>query len=375
MSPAAPRAAFVQDWLTGMRGGEKVLAAMLPLLPEAPIFTLFHLPGSVDADIEARRIETSFLQRAPGLRRHYRRYLPLFPAAAEDLDLAGYDLVVSTSHCVAKGVIPPPGSFHLCYCHTPMRYVWDQERVYFPRRRGPLGVVRRLVLGRLRAWDVLSSSRVDRFLANSRFVAARIRRYYGRRAEVVPPPVDTGFFTPDGSRRRPFALMIAALSPYKRIEVAMEACRRLGLELRVVGDGPERRRLARRAGRGAVFLGRVPASELRTLYRTAELFLQPGVEDFGISSVEALGCGAPVVALGRGGVLDVVEHGVHGVLYDDVGDDGIEALMTAIDRARQIRFNPDELRHRAEAFSVARFQEEMRRQLARRGAVARRART
>jgi glycosyltransferase involved in cell wall biosynthesis len=356
----AARPALVHDWLTGMRGGEKVLAAIASLLPAAPIYTLFHFPGSVDQELEAHPVRTSFLQRAPGLRRHYRRYLPLFPTAIEEFDLAGHDLVISSSHCVAKGAIAPPGSFHLCYCHTPMRYAWDQEHAYFPRRRGVGARLRGLVLSRLRTWDVASAARVDLFVANSRFVAERIGRYYGREAEVVHPPVDVDFFTPGpaappaaGREGAGYALMVTALAPYKRVELAMEACAKLGLELRVVGTGPEEARL-RRLGDGRTrLLGRVSGEELRELYRGARCLVQPGVEDFGIAPVEALACGTPVVALGRGGVLDVVEDGVHGLLVAAEGD--AEALAEAIDKAAGMGFNQLNLRSRAEAFSTVRF--------------------
>jgi glycosyltransferase involved in cell wall biosynthesis len=346
-----------------MRGGEKVLEALGGMYPEAPVFTLFHFPGSVSAAIERHPIQTSFLARAPGLRRHYRRYLPLFPAAIEGLDLAGFDLVISSSHCVAKGIIPPPEAFHLCYCHTPMRYAWDQEHAYFPRRRGPGAQLRGMILTALRAWDAAAASRVHLFVANSRFVADRIRTYYGRDAEVVPPPVDVDFFTPGPSppaAEGGYALMVSALAPYKKVETAIAACDRLGLELRIVGSGPERRRLerlgeqaGRRGGGGARFLGQVGAESLRDLYRGARVFLQPGIEDFGIAAVEALACGVPVVAAGRGGVLDVVEDGRHGVLYPD--RQGPAALVEAIDKAMQMGFNPLDLRRRAESFAVRQF--------------------
>ncbi|MGD2115016.1 MAG: glycosyltransferase, partial [Acidobacteriota bacterium] len=322
--------------------------------------------GSVSAELERHPIRTSFLQRAPGLRRHYRRYLPLFPAAIEDFDLSGFDLVISTSHCVAKGAIPRPEARHLCYCHTPMRYAWDQEHAYFPGRRGPTARVRGLALSRLRTWDAASVHRVDRFVANSGFVARRIRRYYGRDAEVLPPPVDTGFFTPpDGAPRGAgdYCLVVSALAPYKRVDLALRACARAGIDLVVVGDGPGRRELARQSASdrtpGLRLAGRVSADELRSLYRGALCLLQPGVEDFGIAPVEALACGTPVVALGRGGVLDIVEDGRHGVLCPPSDDDGerIEALAAAIDKARGIRFNKLDLRQRAETFSVDRFHE------------------
>ncbi len=348
------RVALVHDWLTGMRGGEKVLEEIASLFPESPLFTLLHVPGSVSPALESHPIETSFIQRLPGAARHYRTYLPLFPAAIERLDLAGFDLVVSSSHCAAKGVIPPPGSFHVCYCHTPMRYAWDQETVYFPRRHGPVAWARRVALARLRRWDAATASRVDLFLANSTFVAGRIRRYYGRDSEVLHPPVDVEFFTPGAGAEGDYCLMVAALVPYKRIELAVEACGRLGIELRVVGEGPDRERLER-LGDAVRFLGRVDGVTLRALYRGARAFLQPGLEDFGISSVEALACGCPVVALGHGGVVDIVEDGVHGVLYE--GDGGAGPLAAAIDKARKIGFNELNLRDRAGGFSGLRFRE------------------
>jgi glycosyltransferase involved in cell wall biosynthesis len=378
------RVALVHDWLTGMRGGEKVLEQLGALFPEAPIYTLFHFPGSVSAALERHPIHTSFLQRAPGIRRHYRRYLPLFPAAIEDFDLAGFDLVISSSHCVAKGIVPPPDGLHLCYCHTPMRYAWDQEHAYFPRRRGLLARVRALTLTALRAWDAAASARVDLFIANSSFVARRIRAYYGRDAEVVHPPVAVDYFTPapakapafglaaaagaasgpvqaPGASRDGYALVVSALAPYKRLEVAIAACERAGVELRIAGDGPERARLARLAGPRARLLGRVGDEQLRDLYRGARMLVQPGVEDFGIAAVESLACGTPVVAAARGGVLDIVVDGRHGVLYDDqVSAPGAAALAAAIDKAGQMSWNPLDLRNRAESFAAGHFADRMR---------------
>ena len=369
MMPSRPRVALVHDWLTGMRGGEKVIETLGSLFPQAPLFTLFHFAGSVSPAIESHAIHTSFLQTAPGIRRHYRGYLPLFPAAIEEFDLSGFDVVVSSSHCVAKGVIAPPDAFHLCYCHTPMRYAWDQEHAYFPNRKGISARLRSLALTGLRAWDVASAARVNLFVANSTFVARRIQTYYGRPAEVVHPPVDVGFFTPGGpgpasdeaqgkAYGERYCLMVSALAPYKKVEEAMAACEKLRLELRIVGEGPERKRLAAMAGPDVRFLGKVAGERLRELYRGARLFLQPGVEDFGIASVEALACGTPVVAAARGGILDVVEDGRHGVLYPDW--DGPSALAEAIDKALKIGFNASDLRDRAECFSAARFTDRIR---------------
>jgi glycosyltransferase involved in cell wall biosynthesis len=352
--PGELRVALVHDWLTGMRGGEKVLEILCGLFPEAPIYTLFHFPGSVSPEIESHTIHTSFLQKAPGVRDHYRRYLPLFPAAIEEFDLTSYDLIVSSSHCVAKGVISSPDAWHVCYCHTPMRYAWDQEHVYFPDRKGLRARARGLVLSGLRSWDVSSAPRVNLYVANSTFVARRIRTYYGRDAEVIHPPVDTDFFTPGpSSEGSGYCLMVSALAPYKRVDMAIAACDRLGMELRVVGDGPEAERLRDLAGPRTRLLGSVSRERLRDLYRGARLFLQPGVEDFGIASVEALACGTPVVAVAKGGILDVVDDGRHGHLYPDWG--GTADLAEAIDKAARIGFNLLDLRSKAESFASARF--------------------
>lgn len=348
-----PRVALVHDWLTGMRGGEKVLEAIASLFPGAPIYTLFHFPGSVSPLLESHPIHTSFLQRAPRIQRRYRSYLPLFPVAIEELDLTGYDLVVSSSHCVAKGVIPSPDAYHLCYCHTPMRYAWDQEHAYFPRRDGTVARLRSLALTALRSWDVSSAARVNQFVANSSFVARRIRSYYGREADVLHPPVDVSYYTPGAAREEGYCLMVSALAPYKRVDLAIAACDRLGLELRIVGDGPERERLQELAGPKTSFLGNVEPRRLRELYRGARLFLQPGVEDFGIACVEALACGTPVVAVDKGGVLDIVEDGEHGFLYPDWG--GPSDLAEAIDKALGMHFNELDLRRRAESFAAESF--------------------
>ena len=350
------RVALVHDWLTGMRGGEKVLERIATEFPGAPIHTLFHFPGTVSAALEAHPIRTSFLQRAPAIERRYRHYLPLFPAAIEEFDLAGFDLVISTSHCVAKGVIPAPGAYHLCYCHTPMRYAWDQEHAYFPRRTGAVARLRALVLSWLRVWDAATAPRVDRFVANSSFVAQRIHRYYGRDADVLPPPVAIDRFTPPGEPpRRDYALVVSALAPYKRVEVAIAACARLGLPLRIVGTGPERERLAGLAGDQVAFLGRIAEEELRELYRHALCLVQPQVEDFAIAPVEALACATPGVARGEGGVLDIVTDGEHGLLYLPATGDEAGALAAAIDKVRDFEFNRERLRGRAEIFSEERF--------------------
>ena len=341
-----------------MRGGERVLEHLLDFAPRAPIYTLFHFEGSVSEKIESHPVITSQLQHAPGSRKHYRRLLPLFPTAIDDFDFSSYDVILSTSHCVAKGARRVGQAYHVCYCHTPMRYIWDQEREYFPKRTGPVARLRGRVLEELRRWDVASADRVDQFVANSSFVAWRIERYYGRRAEIVHPPVDIDYFTPSDAPRQPFCIAVSALAPYKRLDLAIAACAEAGCELRIVGDGPERARLERLAsGTRTRFLGRVPLEELRQLYRTALCFVQPGTEDFGIAAVEALATGLPVVALGAGGILDIVEDGRHGVLVPAPAT--ASEIAQGIDKTRHIRFNESDLRVQSEQFSATRFRKGM----------------
>jgi glycosyltransferase involved in cell wall biosynthesis len=332
-----------------MRGGEKVLLSLARLFPDAPIFTLLHVRGSLDAELEQREIRASFLQRVPGIARHYRQFLPLFPLAAERFDLRGFELVVSSSHCVAKGVRPAPGALHVCYCHTPMRYVWDRYDDYFGR--GRLGLLARALVpaacAGLRAWDVATAPRVHHFAANSAYVADRIRRYYGRDAQVIPPPVDTDFFTP-AERETPgrYDLVVSALVPYKRIELALEAYRGTGRPLWVVGTGPEEARLRELAPAEVRFLGRQEDAELRELLRGCRAVLMPGIEDFGIVPLEAMACGRPAVVFGEGGGAETVEHGRTGLVFHEPT---AEALRAAVSSLETTRFDRLTLRARAEA--------------------------
>ncbi len=354
------RTAVVHDWLNGMRGGEKVLEAMLPCLPEPTIFTLFHVPGAVSPEIERYPIRVSGLNRLPFARRHYRSYLPLFPRAVEAFDLSGYDLVVSSSHCVAKGARAPAGVPHLCYCHTPVRYAYEQFDEYFPAGRTRLRPLKAAAIARLRAWDIATSSRPNRYLANSRAVAQRILRHWGRDAAVLPPPVDVDFFVASASPREDFLLAVGALVPYKRFEDAIAAARLLRRPLVLVGRGPEERRLRAQAGPSVRIVKDLSAADLRDLYRRCAFFVQPGEEDFGIASVEALASGAPVVALGRGGVRDIVSDTEEGILYDAPGP---EALAGAVGRAVAQRFDYNRLRSSALRFSAERFREAFRREV------------
>ena len=355
--PPARRVALVHDWLTGMRGGEKVLEALCTLYPDAPLYTLIHVPGSVSPLIESRRIVTSFVQSLPASGRHYRRYLPLFPAAVEWLNLEGFDLIISSSHCAVKSVLRPPSAVHVCYCHSPMRYAWDQFDAYFgPRQVGAAASrVLRPIMAGLARWDAATAGRVDQYVANSRYVAGRIRRYYNRAATVVYPPVDTTFYRPDPSHDTdPPFLIVSALVPYKRVELAIEACRRIGARLDIVGRGPERDRLEAMSGPGVRFLGWKSDEEIRTLYQQAAAVLLPGTEDFGMVPVEAQACGTPVVALGAGGAMETVRHGVTGIL---AAESSVECFAAALDECRRRPFDRAAIRANAEQFSRERFLE------------------
>jgi glycosyltransferase involved in cell wall biosynthesis len=314
-----------------------------------------RVPGSVSARIEGHRIVTSMAQRLPGARERYRTYLPLFPAVIESFDLDGYDLVISSSHCAAKAVVPAGRALHVCYCHSPMRYAWDQFDAYFgPEQVGRLkSRMLRPVMAGLARWDAGTAGRVHRFVANSAYVAGRIRRYYNRGSTVVYPPVDTIFYRPaEQSAADPAFLIVSALVPYKRIDVAIEACRRIGAGLTIVGRGPEEHRLRSLAGENVRFLGWRTDDEVRALYQRAAAVLLPGVEDFGMVPVEAQACGTPVVAIGSGGACETVVHGVTGILAEGDSPDGFAA---ALDQCRRTSFDRSSIRSNAERFSRERF--------------------
>jgi glycosyltransferase involved in cell wall biosynthesis len=353
------RIALVHDWLTGMRGGEKVLESLCRMFPDAELLTLVHARGSVSPAIENRRIRTSVVQWLPRPARWYRHYLPLFPAAVELFDLDGIDLVISSSHCAVKSVVAPGRALHICYCHSPMRYAWDQFESYFGVARvgRTANRILRPVLAGLARWDRATASRVDHYVANSRFVAGRIARYYNRRAEVVHPPVDTGFFSPGGGAPEPYFLVVSALVPYKRIDIAIDAASAIDVPLKIVGTGPDRDRLQSIAGPTVEFAGQVSDDALRAAYRQAQAVVLPAEEDFGIVPVEAMACGRPVVALAKGGARETVDPGVTGVL---VPEQTAAAFASAMDQVRHMAFDPALLHARAQAYSVDRFESRFR---------------
>lgn len=353
------KVALVHDWLTGMRGGEKVLAELIGLLPGADVFTLLWRRGSVLPEIEARVKSLSFLDRLPGVRHHYRYFLPLFPGAIRSLDLKGYDLVLSSSHAVAKGVRIPPGAIHVSYVHTPMRYVWDTRMDYFRFgggrwwKRGAVG----LLSPYLRRFDLRTASGVDHFVANSENVRNRIQRIYGVGSEVIYPPVDTGFFTParDGGAGD-YYLVVSSLVPYKRIDLAVDAFSGGRRKLLVAGTGTQEAALRARARPPVEFLGEVSDDRLRELYRHCRALIFPGREDFGIVPVEAQACGRPVVCYGEGGALETVVDGVTGIHFRPQTK---EALIDAVGRLENTHWNPEAIRHNSLRFSRRRFRDEI----------------
>ena len=361
------RVALVHDWLTGMRGGERCLEVFCEIFPDADLHTLLHVRGTVSPTIERRRIHTSFIQRLPDAARRYRSYLPLFPAAVRRLDLRGYDLVLSSSHAVAKSVRVPPRALHVCYCFTPMRYVWDLYDDYFGRGAGPLTrAAMPAVAAALRRWDRATAAGVHHFVAISHFIAARIRRCYGREADVIHPPVDVARFHIDEGPGD-YYLVVSALTPYKRIDLAVEAANRRRCRLVIVGTGPEESRLRALAGPTVEFLGWRDDAEVARLYARCRALVFPSVEDFGIAPLEAMASGRPVIALGQGGALETVvppggEAPPTGLFFEAQSADALAAAMARLEEG-SVRFEPKALRRHAEGFDRPRFKARVERYL------------
>jgi glycosyltransferase involved in cell wall biosynthesis len=346
---SAPRVAIVHYWLVSMRGGEKVLEALCELFPEADIFTHVYNAEAMSPALRKHRVFTTFINGLPFARKHYQKYLPLMPTALETLDLSAYDVVISSESGPAKGVIVRPDALHICYCHSPMRYIWDQYATY----RASAGFLTRLAMpwiaNSLRQWDVTSAARVDHFVANSKAVARRIRKYWRRDADVIAPPVDVSrfdAFTP----REDFYLHVGELVPYKRADLAVRACSMLDRRLIVIGDGPEMKNLKRMAGPTVEFVGRLPDELLAEHYARCRALLFPAEEDFGIVPVEAMASGAPVIAFGRGGSEDTIVDGHTGVVFHE---QTVASMLSAI-----IEFEMDASRFSAEniAAHAAKFE-------------------
>jgi glycosyltransferase involved in cell wall biosynthesis len=361
VSAKAPlRVALIHDWLTGMRGGEYVLEAIIDLFPNAELFTLIYVEGKVSTKIAALKRHTSFLQKIPGAAERYRHFLPLMPKAIEGFDLSGFDLIISSSHCVAKGIKKPKGAVHVSYVHAPMRYIWDRYEDYFGSgKSSPLvRLAARSVRGRLQRWDRKSSSEqnVDRLIANSRFIASQIERAYGRKASVVYPFADLKRFT-QPRNSGPDYLMVGAFAPYKRVDLAIEAFNRLKLSLKIVGSGQDEKKLRALAGPTVEFLGTLSNEQIADRFATCRAFVFPGLEDFGITPVEAMAAGAPVIAYGEGGGSETVTPEA-GILFHP---QTVEALMDAVMKIEkgEASFTSRACIDRASQFSREKFQQRL----------------
>lgn len=361
------RTAFVHEWLSTYGGSEQVLSAMLAMFPGAPVHALVDfMPSPERAFLDDRVVHTTFIQNLPAARRRFRLYLPLMPLAIEQLDLSGYDLVVSSSHAVAKGVITGPDQLHVSYVHSPMRYAWDLQHQYLAESgldRGVRSWLARATLHYLRTWDARTANGVDAFLANSQFIARRIRKAYRRNATVVYPPVDVDRFTPSGGKEQ-YYLTTSRLVSYKRIDLIVEAFRAMpDRRLVVVGTGPEMRRIERMAPRNVELLGYQPFDSVLDLTRNARAFIFAALEDFGVAPVEAQACGTPVIAFGQGGALETVrglgEPNPTGVFFEAQTPSSIEAAVQAFE-ANEQRFDPREIRSNALRFSPDAFQKAFR---------------
>jgi glycosyltransferase involved in cell wall biosynthesis len=351
------RVAIVHYWLVGMRGGEKVVEGLCKLYPQADIFTHVVVPAAISEELLAHEIKTSLIARLPRATTWYKKYLPLMPLALEQLDLREYDLIISSEAGPAKGIIPPPQALHVCYCHSPMRYVWNMYHEY----RSSAGRIARIAMPflthYLRMWDQSAAARVDAFVANSHNVAARIRQYYRRDARVVYPPVDSDGFGPVSEQGpQDFYLMAGELVSYKRPDLAVRTFNALGKRLVVIGGGEMLDALRRQARGNIEFLGPQPFDRLRDHYRRCRALIFPGEEDFGIVPVEAMASGRPVIAFGHGGATETVVDSVTGVLFEK---QTLDDLADAVARFEKIEFDPREIARHAHAFGRARFASQM----------------
>ena len=352
------KVALVHDWLTGMRGGEKCLEVLCELFPEADLYTLLHQKGKLSQNIESRSIRTSFVQHLPFGLKKYRHYLPLFPLAIEQFDLSAYDLIVSSSHCVAKGVRRNNSTYHISYVHTPMRYVWDQFNTYFrqPRTSWPVRIGAELMRPYLQRWDRNTAKRVDTFLCNSNNIRKKILEYYGRESQVIYPPVDLSLFKP-GDTKADFYLMVGAFAPNKRVDLAVHAFNQLKLPLKISGSGQDEEYCRSIAGETIEFLGTLSNEKLLELYQQARALVFPGEDDFGITPLEAQACGTPVIAFAAGGVLETVTDQT-GLFFKE---QNVEALVKAVEimeRKWEV-FVPEKFQEQLSRFGRGHFKEQM----------------
>ncbi len=357
------KVALIHDWLTGMRGGEKVLEALCEIFPRAKLFSLLYNEGTLSSTIEEMDISTSFIQKMPFKTKHYRSFLPLFPFAVEQFCLDDFDLVISSSHCVAKSVLVRSDTCHICYCHTPMRYVWEQYFVYYKHLPLYKKVLMSYFSNKLRIWDTCSASRVDYFVANSRHVSRRIKRIYGRESFVIPPPVDISRFASVGERccgeakyGEGYFLIVSALVSYKRLDLAVLAFNILGYPLIIVGKGEEEANLRSMANSNVKVLGYSSDDEIDSLYAGCRAFIFPGEEDFGITALEAHASGKPVIAFGKGGVTETVREGENGMFFHEPA---VESLVRVVREFETKTFDSELIKASAFPYSKNNFKEKL----------------
>jgi len=351
------KVALIHDWLNQIGGAENVLETLVRIFPGAPVFTSMYAPELMPAEYRLWDIRTTFMQRLPGVTTHHQAYLPFYPLAFSRVDLAGYDLILSNKSAFCHGVPVPPGATHICYCLTPTRFLWQYERYRAREGLNPaLDVVLRPIVALLRRWDYAAAQRVHHFIAISTEIRERISRFYGRESTIIYPPVDISRFKPAGSPIGDYFLAGGRLIPYKRTDLAVQACSELGLKLLVYGDGRDRPALERMAGPTVTFLGRVSWDELARLYAGARAFIFPGLEDFGIAPVEAQAAGRPVIAFQGGGALDTVIPGRTGELFCE---QTVESLKATLERFDPSAYDPAICRANAERFNTERFEQEL----------------
>lgn len=352
--------ALVHYWLTGMRGGEKVVQSICNIFPEVDIFTLVYDKEKISDTINNHRITTSFIQKLPFAKRRYQNYLPFMPVAIEQFDLSDYDLVISSESGIAKGVLTKPETCHICYCHSPMRYLWNMYFDYMKNEK--MGPLKRNFIkwyfNYLRVWDLASASRVDYFISNSHNVRKRIKKYYRRDAEVIYPPVNIESFKPVGDKKD-YYLMVSQLVSYKRIDLAIEAFNELEKELVIIGEGPELKKLKKRAKSNIRFMGWTDNSELALYYAEARAFIFPGEEDFGITPVEAQASGTPVIGYGRGGLCETVIDGKTGILFETQDSESLVKAVKSFESSG-IEDNHEIIRQNSRKFSTGEFEERFR---------------
>ena len=356
LAAAGKRVILGHDWLTGMRGGERVLTHFCEAFPDSPLVTLLADPSTVNTTIANREIITSFMQRIPSVTKNYRKMLPLMGAAATSVKVPAGDLLLTTSSCVAHAFEPPDGMKMLCYCFTPMRYAWLFPKEYLGPVKAALAAP---YLAYLRDWDRRHSTRVNRYVAISRHVQQRIKDFYGRESDIVYPPVDTGRCTPapdGGAANGGYDLIVSAIVPYKKIDLAAEAYGKLGFPLKIVGTGSSAQKIARTAADNVDFLGWKSDEEVLALYRNCRFLIFPGEEDYGIVPLEAMACGKPVIAFGRGGATETVADGLSGLFF---AEQTADALCDAVRRAEKTVWNHAAIRRHAEKFGVSQFLEGM----------------